>query len=172
MLESSICRRTVLQGESRHEVGHFGNFGRSRQGDDTLEIAGAPGCRISSDKAVVLAVWILITCFLALPNIVGQEMANVRIWEIYSDISLLHPAVIRLTEACWYSRCHVFFPFDDHRMWVVFQVTSKFISDMGEVGALWMNRAEAHAVFRRDSWQIHDVVSRDVLVWKKLPLTH
>lgn len=32
----------VLQGEARHKIGQLANFGRSRQSDDTLEIA-APG---------------------------------------------------------------------------------------------------------------------------------
>lgn len=33
---------TVPQGEARHDIGQFGNFRRSRYGDDTLEVAAAP----------------------------------------------------------------------------------------------------------------------------------
>ena len=41
---------TVLQGEAGYNITQFGNFGRSRYGDDTLEIAAAPRTKKSTYK--------------------------------------------------------------------------------------------------------------------------
>lgn len=37
-----LCLCTALQGEARYDIVQFSNVGRSRYGDDTLEIAAAP----------------------------------------------------------------------------------------------------------------------------------